>query len=112
MYILDDVVNKHSNTYHSTIKMKPVKVKSCTYIVFGPENNKKDTKFKVSDHVRISKRENIFAKVYVPNWGEGVFVIKKVKNNVLWMYVLVVLKLEEFLERFKKSNGKKQIKKS
>ena len=112
MYILDDVVNKHSNKYHGTIKMKPVKVKSCTYIVFGPENNKKDTKFKVSHHVRISKRENIFAKVYVPNWGERVFVIKKVKNNVLWMYVLVVLEVEKFLERFRKRNGKKQIKKS
>ena len=33
MYIdkLDDIVNKYNNTYHSTIKMKPVDVKSRTY---------------------------------------------------------------------------------
>ena len=29
---LDDIVNKYNNTYHSTIKMKPVDVKSNTYI--------------------------------------------------------------------------------
>ena len=29
---LDDIVNKYDNTYHSTIKMKPVDVKSSTYI--------------------------------------------------------------------------------
>ena len=31
---LDDIVNKYKNTYHSTIKMKPVDVKSSTYIDF------------------------------------------------------------------------------
>ena len=29
---LDDMVNKYGNTYHSTIKMKPVDVKLNTYI--------------------------------------------------------------------------------
>ena len=29
---LDDIVNKQNNTHHSTIKMKPVNVKSSTYI--------------------------------------------------------------------------------
>ena len=28
-----DVINKYNNTYHSTIKMKPVYVKSSTYII-------------------------------------------------------------------------------
>ena len=28
---LDDIVNKYNNTYHSTIKMKPVDVKPSTY---------------------------------------------------------------------------------
>ena len=31
---LDDIVNKHNNPYHSTIKMKPVDVKSSIYIDF------------------------------------------------------------------------------
>ena len=50
---LDDIVNKYSNTYHSTIKMKPVDVKSNTYIDFDQKNNKEDPKFKVGDNVKI-----------------------------------------------------------
>ena len=50
---LDDVVNKYSNTYHRAIKMKPADVKSSTYIDFLMENNKKDPKFELGDHVRI-----------------------------------------------------------
>ena len=63
------------------IKMKPVNVKPCIYIHFNKENNKESTKFKVCDHVRISKYKNIFAKGCIPNWSEEVFVIKKVKKN-------------------------------
>ena len=52
---LDDMVNKYSNIHHSTIKVKPIDVKDNTYNDFGKENNDKDPKFQVSDHVRISK---------------------------------------------------------
>ena len=52
---LDDIVNECNNTYHSTIKMKPVDVKSKTYINSGNRNNSKDPKFKIVDIVRISK---------------------------------------------------------
>ena len=81
---LDDIVNEYNNTYHRTIKMKLVDVKDNTYIDFKKEVNDKDPKFKVGDHVRISKYKNIFAKGYTPNWSEEVFVIKKVKNTVPW----------------------------
>ena len=74
---LDDIVNKCNNTYHRTIKMKPIGVKDNTYIDFKKEVNDKGPKFKVGDHVRISKYRNIFAKRYAPNWSEEVFVIKK-----------------------------------
>ena len=62
MYIdkLSDLVNKYSNTYHNTIKRKLVDVKSSPYIDFNKENNNEDSKFEVSDHIRISKYENIF----------------------------------------------------
>ena len=59
---LDVIVNKYNNTYHSTIKMKPVDVKSNTYIDSSKEINNKDPKFKISDIVRISKYKNIFAR--------------------------------------------------
>ena len=68
--------------------MKPVYVKSSTYIDFGIENNEKDPKFKIGDHVRISQYKNIFAKGYTPNWSELVFVIKNVKNTVPWKYAI------------------------
>ena len=54
------------------------------HIDFKKEVNDKDPKFKVGDHVRISKYKNIFAEGYIPNWSEKVFVIKKVKNTVSW----------------------------
>ena len=73
---LDDIVNKY-NTQHRTIKMKPVDVKSKTYVIFVVENNDEDPKFKVGDHVRISKYNNVFVKSYVPNWSEENFMIKK-----------------------------------
>ena len=50
---LDDIVGKYTNTYHSTIKMKPADVNSSTYTDFNRENNKEDPKFEIGDHVRI-----------------------------------------------------------
>ena len=79
---LDGIVHKYNNKKHRTIKMKPIDVKDNTYIDFGKEVNDNDPKFKVSDHVRISKYKNIFAKGYASNWYEEVFVIKKIRNTV------------------------------
>ena len=64
---LDDIVGEYINTYHRTIKTKPVDVKNNTYIDFKKEVSDKDPKFKVGDHVIISKYKNIFAKGYTPN---------------------------------------------
>ena len=90
MYInkLDDIMNEYNNTYHRTIKMKPIDVKDNTYIDFEKEVNDKDPKFKVGDHVRISKYKNIFAKRYIPSWSEEIFVISKIANTVPWTYVI------------------------
>ena len=70
---LEDIVNKYNNTYHSTIKMKPVDLKSNTYIDSSKEIDDKNPKFKIGDNVRISKYKNVFANVYTPNWSEEVF---------------------------------------
>ena len=79
---LNVIVNKYNNTYHTTIKMKPIVIKNNTYINADKEINYKDPKFKVGDYVRISKYKNIFAKGYMPNWSEEVFVIDKIKSTV------------------------------
>ena len=64
---LDDIVDEYNNAYHRAIKMKPTDVKDNTCIDFTKEVNDKNPKFKVGNHVRISKYKNIFAKRYAPN---------------------------------------------
>ena len=98
--VLDDVVNKYSNKIHRTIKMKPIEVIDDSYAEYNEESNKKNPKFQVGDHVRISKYKNIFAKGYVPNWSEEIFVIKKIKNTVPWKYVINDLNSEEIIGSF------------
>ena len=85
---LDDIVDEYNNTYHTTIKMKPIDVEDNTYLNVDKEINNKDPKFKVGDYVRISKYKIIFAKGHMPNWSEEVFVNKQVKNTVPWTYVI------------------------
>ena len=97
---LDDIVNEYNNTYHRTIKMKPVDVKNNTYIDFKKEVNDKNPKFKVGDCVRISKYKNIFAKGYMPNSSEETFVISKIKNTVPWTCVINDLNGEEIIGTF------------
>ena len=97
---LDDIVNEYNNTYHRTIKMKPIEVKDNTYIDSIKEVNDKDPKFKVGDHVRISKYKNIFAKGYTPNWSEEAFVIKEVKDTVPLTYFINDLNGEEIIGTF------------
>ena len=72
--------------------MKPVNIKSNTYINSDKDANDKDSKFKICQIVRISKYEKIFAEEYVPNWSEEVSVIKKVENTVQQAYVISNLK--------------------
>ena len=74
---LDDIINEYNNKYHITFKMRPIDIKDNTYINIGKEDNYKDPKFKVGDHVRKTKYKNVFAKGYTPNWSEKIFVIKE-----------------------------------
>ena len=84
---LDDMVNEYNNTYHRTIKMKPVKVKDNTYIDFKNEVNDKDPKFKVGYHVRTSKYRT-------------------------WTYVINGLIVKKLLEVFMKKSYKRLISKN
>ena len=62
--------------------------------------------------MRILKYKNIFAKVDTPNWFEEVFLIKKIKNVLLWMYVINDLNGEEIVETLYENELQKPIKKS
>ena len=76
--VLDDILDKYNNAYHTTIKMKPIDVKFNFYTKYNVDSNDKDARFKIGDHVRISSYKNIFAKGYTLNWSEEVFVISKI----------------------------------
>ena len=69
----DDIVNKYNNTYHRTIKTN-------THIDFEFENNDKDPKCTVGNHVRISKHKKTFTKCCTLNWFEDAFITREVKD--------------------------------
>ena len=65
--VLDDTVDEYNNIYHKTIILKPIDVKSDSFAEYNEESNEKDPRFRVGDHVRISKSKNVFAKGYTPD---------------------------------------------
>ena len=80
--------------------MKPIDVTGDSYAEYKEDFNKKDPKFKVHYHVRISKYKQNFAKGYTPNWSEEIILINKIKNRVPWTYVIDDLNGEEIAGRF------------
>ena len=60
--VLEDIVDKYNNTYRRTNKMKPIDVKNNSFAKYNEESNEKDPRFKIGDHVRISKYKIIFVK--------------------------------------------------
>ena len=98
--VLDDIIDKYNNTYHKFIKMKPSDVWDNSFAEYNEEPNEKDHKFKVGDHVKISKFKNVFAKGYTPNWSEEIFIVKKTRNNVPWTYAVSDVNGEEIVGSF------------
>ena len=99
--VLDDAVNKYNNTKHSTIKMKPIDVRdNNNKRVYIDEHNKKRSRFKVGDRVRISKFKNIFAKGYTRNWSKEIFIVDKINDTVPYTYNLKDLNDEEIIGSF------------
>ena len=90
---LNKLVKEYNNSYHRTIKMKPVDAskKSNENIVrknynFEIITNKK--KFKIGDKVRISLLKNTFEKGYTSNWSEQIYVIYDIKSSNVHYYYL------------------------
>ena len=95
--VLDDIVKKYNNTWHNTIKIKLKDVGDDNFTKYVEESNEKDPKFKLGDRVRISEYKNVFAKGYVPNWSEEVFVVNKIKNTLPWTYEINDLNREKIV---------------
>ena len=108
--VLNDIVNRYNNTVHKTIKIKPID--ATNDVEYNEDSNKKNPKFKIGDRVRISKYKNNFAKGYVPNWSENVFIVNEIKNTVPWTYAISNLNGEKVIGTFyekelQKTNQKK-----
>ena len=80
---MKQLINTKTSIPQFTIKRKAFDVNLNTYINSSKEIDDEDPKFKVGNYVRISKYKSIFAKTYVPNWSEEVFIIKKLKNTAV-----------------------------
>ena len=98
--VLNNIVNKYNNTIHRTIKTNTIEVTDDSFAEQNKEFNKEGPKFKVGNHVRISKYKNIFAKGYRPNWSEEVFIVNKIKNTVPWTYAISDLNGEQIIGSF------------
>lgn len=101
--VLKDIVDSYNNTYHRSIKFKPVQVNKSNedqvFINLYGFNKKIDKQefskqtlqkpnFKINDTVRISKYKPLFEKGYTRRWTEEIFIIKKVLFNDLVTYEL------------------------
>ena len=104
--VLDDLVNNYNSTKHSVIGMKPADInetnKNQVWVrLFGqPVGEIPSPKFKIGDHVRISKYKNVFAKGYEANFTEEIFQVEKVFAGDPNMYELKDLEEEEILGKF------------
>ena len=98
---LDDIVREYNNTYHTTIKMKPINVENNAYTnFFFKKVNDKNLKFKIGDHLKISKYKNISAKEYMPNFSEEIFVFNNIENTVPWTYIINDLNVKKIIGTF------------
>ena len=67
---------------------------------YNADSNERDSKFKIGDHVSISKYKNIFTKGYASNWSEEFFFIRKIKNTISWTYPIRDLNGEKIVRTF------------
>ena len=92
--------------------MKPVDVKDSTYIDFGKEFNNKDRKFKIGDHVRISKYKNILLEDTYQIGLKKLLLLIKLKIQFHGHMLLMILMVKKLSEHFMKKNCKRLIKKN
>ena len=103
---LDDIVKKYNNTYHTSIKMKPVDVKDNTYIDFKREINDKNPKFKVGDHVRISNIKIFLLKGICQIGLKKFLLLVKLKMLYHGHMFLMILMVKRLLVLFMKTSYK------
>ena len=87
--MLDDIVNKYNNTVHKTIKMRPIDITDDSYAEYNKDFYKKDPKFKVGDHDRISKFKKFLLKNTLQIGRKKFLLLVKLKIQFLGLVLLV-----------------------
>ena len=99
VHVLQKIVNSYNNSIHRTIGMTPfqaskIKTKKGKLELFNKIYSKVDKmkfskiKYKIGDLVRISKYKGVFAKGYIPNWTNEIFIVKNVYKGKPNMYTI------------------------
>lgn len=92
--LISSLITNYNQKIHRTIKMKPCDVNASNekMLLSTIYNNIKITdprpKFKINDHVRISKYKSLFDKGYLPSWTAEIFQIRKIRNTNPVTYLL------------------------
>ena len=92
--VLEDLVRSYNHSYHRSIKTQPAMVDQTNQEeiwqnLYGSSTMSSDPpKFKVGDHVRISKAKRTFKKGYLPNWTREIFTVVKCHPGNPPVYVL------------------------
>ena len=102
---LNDIANRYNNTVHRTTKMKPVDVTGDSYVEYNEGFNKKGPKFKVNDHVRISKYKFFLLKDMF-QIGQEKFLLLL---TVPWTYTISNLNGEKVIGTFYEKELQKRI---
>ena len=98
---LDKLVNEYNNSYHRSIKLKPIDAskKSNENIIRNNLHNFKNTnkkpKFTIGDRVRVSLLKNTFEKSYTSNYSQEIFIIDDIKTSNFHYYFLKDLQGEK-----------------
>ena len=104
--VLEDLTSGYNDTPHSALGIAPAQVnlknQERVWLRLHDKKTKRGTaaKFRVGDHVRISKSKKTFSKGYLPNWSTELFVVEKVNNTRPVTYHLTDLMSEKIAGKF------------
>ena len=109
---LDDIDTKYNKTVHRATKVRPIDVTSDSFAEYNEDSNKINPKFKVGDHVRISKYKIFLLKDMLLISQKKFLLLAKLKIQYHGLMLLVISMVKKLLEAFTKKNCKGLIRKN
>ena len=100
--VLPNVITSYNLSEHRALKMRPVDVIKNESEIWLKQSKqvKSKAKYKVGDHVRVSKEKGQFIKNFDQNWSDEVFMISGINNLTPVMYTIKDLNNEPIKGKF------------